>query len=137
MAATVQIDTRGLAEAQRDMRRMAPAMAKAITAEMRLIGKDVGLLARTYARRDVSARGAKTIKWSAARSAVSIYTDLYWMRIWEGKGDGSDGFYPGGGSTFVRAEPSLTSARDDKAEDSLAALDEVLDRAAQRVGGFR
>ena len=127
----VGIDTRGLVDLQRDLRRMAPVMARGITAELREIAKDVGMLAREKAAADVSESGAKTIKWSAARGSASIYTDLHWMRIWHG------GFHPGGGSTFIPAVPFMTDARDEKADDVMDALEDLLTNTARRVGGFR
>lgn len=125
-------DMRGLADLQRDLRRMSPAMARGITSVMRMeIAKPVGMLARQYAS-DFSPSGAKTIKWSAARSSATIYTDLYWMKFWEAEG----GFRPGGGSTVIQGPRALHTARDDKADDTVEKLDDLLALVARKVGGF-
>jgi hypothetical protein len=131
MAAPVAIDTRGLADLQRDLRRMAPVVARGVTATLRGIAKDVGMVAREHAAADVSRSGAKTIKWSAARGQASIYTDLYWMRFHE------YGFFPGGGSTYYPGARFMERARDEKAEDTLEQVNNLLETTARRIGGFK
>jgi hypothetical protein len=120
--ASATLRSTDLSQFRRDLGKASPGLRRALTRRLQLIAKDVGMVAREYAERDVSTVGAKGIKWSAARDSASIYVEQpFWMRFH------NDGFFPGGADTFIPGAQFMERAAEDQREEIAAGLDNLLE----------
>lgn len=126
-AVTIRAD--GLQALQRGLRKASPALARAVTAELRSIGKTVRDDARAIAPRGETGELQRSIKHSARQGSASIFVDasiaLHGVFVHQG-------YHPGGGTTLISARPFLQEAADARREWVIGELEHLLDRTLDR-----